>query len=179
MIRDALPIDAQGIAQVHVRSWQQAYRELLPSDFLDSLSATLPRREAYWRDALTRGEGDVLVAELDGQVVGWIAVGPCRDQDRSGAEWGEVQALYVLADHWGKGIGTALWQTGSERLFDQGYGRLSLWVLAANARAISFYQRHGARAEPDSRRSLVRGGVTLEEVRYVWRNKTEAALKSN
>jgi len=44
MIRAALPTDAQGIAQVHVRSWQQAYRELLPSDFLDSLSATLPRR---------------------------------------------------------------------------------------------------------------------------------------
>ena len=168
MIRDALPKDAQGIAQVHVRSWQQAYRELLPSDFLDSLSATLPRREAYWRDAITRREGDVLVAELDGQVVGWIAVGPCRDQDRSGAESGEVQAIYVLADLWGKGIGTTLWQVGSGRLFDQGYEHLSLWVLAANARAIRFYQRHGGLEEPGSHRSLVRGGVTLDEVRYVW-----------
>lgn len=169
MIRDALPEDAQGIAQVHVRSWQQAYRELLSSDFLDSLSATLPRREAYWRDAITRGEGDVLVAAVDGQVVGWIAVGSCRDQDRSGAEWGEIQALYVLADLWGEGIGTALWQAGSERLFEQGHNDLLLWVLAKNARAIRFYQRHGGLEQPGSRRSLVRGGVTLEEVRYVWR----------
>lgn len=171
MIRDALPEDAQGIAQVHVRSWQQAYRELLPSDFLDSLSATLPRREAYWTDALSRKEAEVLVAEVGGQVVGWVAVGPCRDEDRSGKEWGEVQAIYVLADYWDKGIGTALWQAGSGRILDQGYKRLSLWVLAANSRAIRFYERFGGRAEPDSRRSLARGGVALEEVRYVWRRE--------
>lgn len=171
MIRDALPTDALGIAQVHVRSWQQAYRELLPSDFLDSLSATLSRREAYWRDALTRREGDLLVAEMDGQVVGWIAVGTCRDEDRSGAEWGEVQAIYVLADLWGKGIGTALWQAGARRLFEQGHSGLLLWVLAENARALRFYQRLGGREEPDSRRPLVRGGVILEEVRYVWRRE--------
>ena len=169
MIRDALPTDAQVIAQIHVRSWQQAYRELLPSDFLDSLSVTLPRREAYWRDAITRRECNVLVAEVAGQVVGWIAVGPCRDQERSGVGRGEVQAIYVLADLWGKGIGTALWQAGSGLLFDQSYKHLSLWVLAANVRAIRFYQRRGGMEEPDSRRSLLRGGVTLEEVRYVWR----------
>lgn len=168
MIRDALPTDAQSIAQVHVRSWQQAYRELMPAVFLDSLTATLPRRAAYWADALPIKASDVLVAEVEGEVVGWISVGPSRDEDRPTTEWGEVEALYVMADHWGQGIGSALWRSGSGRLCERGYKDFALWVLAENARAVRFYQGRGGREEPGSRRSLVRGGVTMDEVRYVF-----------
>ena len=39
---------------------------------------------------------------------------------------------------------------------------------AANQRAVRFYTRLGGTEEPGSRRTLVRGGVTLKEVRYVW-----------
>ena len=48
MIRDARPSDAHSIASVHVSSWQQAYLDLIPADFLASLTATLPKREAHW-----------------------------------------------------------------------------------------------------------------------------------
>ena len=32
MIRKALPRDAQAIAQVHISSWQDAYRDRMPAD---------------------------------------------------------------------------------------------------------------------------------------------------
>ena len=36
-VRRATPEDAAGVAGVHVRSWQVAYRGLLPDDYLDGL----------------------------------------------------------------------------------------------------------------------------------------------
>ena len=168
MIRDALPKDAKSIADVHVSSWQHAYANLMPADFLASLTATLPKREAYWAQAIESKDSDVLVSEVDGNVIGWISVGRCRDEDKPAAESGEVMAIYILAEYWGKGIGAKLWESGLNRLFDQGYKNITLWVLSANERAVRFYQGLGGREEPGSRRTLVRGGVSLDEVRYVW-----------
>ena len=168
MIRDARLSDAHSIASVHVSSWQQAYLDLMPADFLASLTATLPKREAHWTHAIESKASDVLVSEVDGKVTGWISVGPCRDEDEACAEAGEVMAIYVLAEYWGKGIGAQLWASGLKRLVDQGYNVITLWVLAENQRAVRFYQGLGGREELGSRRTLVRGGVSLEEVRYVW-----------
>ncbi|MFF7709107.1 hypothetical protein [Pseudomonas sp. NPDC007930] len=55
MIRKGLPADARAIAQVHVRSWQAAYCELMPASDLASLAASLPQREAHWARALEAG----------------------------------------------------------------------------------------------------------------------------
>ena len=70
MIRIARPEDAAAIARVHIRSWQQAYRDLLPDDFLLSLEATLDRRTGSWRDSIEKGAA-VLVAEVGAELVGW------------------------------------------------------------------------------------------------------------
>ncbi|WP_438868874.1 GNAT family N-acetyltransferase [Pseudomonas sp. L1(2025)] len=168
MIRDAMLKDAKHIAHVHVRSWQQAYVDLMPADFLASLTTSLPQKEAHWARSIESKQADTLVAEVNGNVIGWLSLGPCRDADTPEATAGEVMAIYVLADYWGHGIGAQLWQAGFQRLGDQGYTRISLWVLAANQRAIRFYTSFGGTEEPGSRRTLVRGGVTLEEVPYVW-----------
>ncbi|WP_343177663.1 GNAT family N-acetyltransferase [Pseudomonas sp. 4810-S13] len=170
MIRDALPKDAKRIAQVHVSSWQHAYIDLMPADYLASLSATLPQREAYWARTIEGKDADVLVAEVDGDVIGWLSLGLCRDEDASEAASGEVMAIYVLAEYWSKGIGAQLWQAGFKRLLDQGYKRITLWVLSGNERAIHFYKGLGGTEDHGSLRTLVRGGVTLDEVRYVWSN---------
>jgi len=39
LLRPAEPADAMGVARVHVRSWQAAYRGLLPDAYLDGLRA--------------------------------------------------------------------------------------------------------------------------------------------
>lgn len=48
MIRMARPSDAKAIAQVHVSSWQEAYCDLMPTEYLNSLEATLAQRESFW-----------------------------------------------------------------------------------------------------------------------------------
>ena len=166
MIRKALPSDARAIAQVHINSWQHAYRDLMPAHYLDSLDATLAHRESNWRRALELGESSVWVAQLHEQVVGWICVGASRDEDCVGGNVGEVEALYVAAGHWQTGVGQALWNSGVRALKAQGFERLTLWVLSGNERARRFYRRVGCIEEIGSQRPLERGGVKLGEVRY-------------
>ncbi|GGT26686.1 GNAT family N-acetyltransferase [Nonomuraea spiralis] len=47
-IRQATSADAGAIAEVHVRSWQAAYRGLVPQDHLDGMNAAA-RRPAWER----------------------------------------------------------------------------------------------------------------------------------
>ncbi|ROM34142.1 GNAT family N-acetyltransferase [Pseudomonas poae] len=166
MIRKAIPADAKAIAQVHISSWQEAYLDLMPAEYLSSLQATLAQREASWTRSIESGESNVWVAEQDRQIVGWISVGASRDEDADQEHVGEVMAIYVLAECWHTGVGLALWKAGQQYLVEQGYQRLTLWVLAANERAIRFYRRAGCVEETGSERSLQRGGTALVEVRY-------------
>src|SRR5450830_1018151 len=116
MIRQALPSDAKAIAQVHISSWQQAYRDLIPAEYLNALDATLAQRESSWIRSIESAESNVWVAELNQQVVGWISVGASRDEDAAEGNAGEVMAIYVLASHWQTGVGLALWKAGLQWL---------------------------------------------------------------
>jgi GNAT superfamily N-acetyltransferase len=100
--------DAAALGAVHVRAWQRAYRGLMPDDYLDGLSAD--ERAAHWRALLQRPSRRTIsrfVFEDEGaRVVGFIIVGPAGGQDESTD--GEVFALNVDPDAWGKGVGAAL-----------------------------------------------------------------------
>ena len=50
-------------------------------------------------------------------------------------------------------------------LLSQGYTNATLWVLAANRRARSFYQRGGWKLAGKARTATI-GGSDLEEVRW-------------
>lgn len=165
MIRPALPADAVDIAHVHVRSWQQAYRDLLPHDYLSSLDATLPQRIDWWGQAIEAGEPQIRVALIDDRVVGWVSFGASRDKYPNPGD-GEIMALYVVAEHWGTGVGRALWSHARDYLLDQGFLRVSLWVLSDNQRAIRFYRASGLLLDSTSEQEIIRGGVTLREIRF-------------
>lgn len=141
-IRPGVPGDARDIAQVHVVSWRDAYRGLLPDDFLDRLS--VEEREAQrlaWFADPEPGSG-ILVAEEDGRIVGFASFGPTRDEDVPDGT-GEVPAIYVDPAVVGTGVGRRLFKAASAALRDAGFGRATLWVLEANDRARRFYELAG------------------------------------
>jgi hypothetical protein len=70
--------DASGIAFVHVRSWQLAYRGHMPDEFLDGLN--VEKCANMWRKFSQDPEKIVVVAEnTKGSIVGFPALGPSRD----------------------------------------------------------------------------------------------------
>lgn len=164
-VRRATPRDAADIAQVHVASWQRAYRGLIPQGYLDSLS--VQARTETWARNLERPALPgvaTLVAELDGLVVGFASVGPSRDDDaRPGS--GELWGLYVHPDAWGHGYGHALHAAAMGVLRSTGVTSATLWVLTTNERARHFYERHGWVADGAEKHEW-RGDVRLDETRY-------------
>jgi GNAT superfamily N-acetyltransferase len=142
-IRPATAEDAAGIARVQTEVWRDAYRGLLPADFLARRVVT----EGTWLDRLTQlpPRTSVHVAVDDaGGVVGFAAAGPALVPAASEDESvGQLYAIYVLAAYWGTGIGYDLHRGATDDLRAAGFSEAILWVLPGNARAIAFYERQG------------------------------------
>ena len=163
-IQPAVPEDVPAIARAQVRSWQAAYERIMPADHLATLS--VEKREALWRELLSRSAPELLVAKENDYIIGFIAFGRCRDQDAA-ASAAEIWSVYVIPSHWAQGVGTQLWKQARERMIELGYHSVSLWVLADNTRATQFYDRIGFDLDEESAKDVVIGGKTLSEVRYV------------
>jgi GNAT superfamily N-acetyltransferase len=163
-IRDAQPGDAHGIAAVHVESWQMAYKGLLPERVLANLSVA--DRERTWSTILVDPppRTAVLLATCDAVVVGFVAVGPGRDS-AAAAQAGELYAIYLRPDQWGRGIGAQLHGAAIHLLSTLGFTQVTLWVLESNERAIGFYHRNGWVADGARRVDQGPGGVELYELR--------------
>lgn len=140
-IRTAAVDDAQGIAIVHVASWQTAYRGLMPNEVLDALS--VEQRADGWRQIISDADapGRTIVADRDGQIVGWASFGPGRDEGAH--ERGELWGLYAHPSAFSSGVGHALLSAVEVALRADGYTSAYLWVLDGNDRAARFYERHG------------------------------------
>ena len=162
IVRAAAPEDARGIATVHVRGWQTAYRGIVPAPALDALS--IDEREARWHKSLLVKTTDTWVAEEGTTIVGWASAGRCRDQDVSTLT-GELWAIYVHPSHWRKGVGLRLWTTAADVLRESGYAEATVWVLKDNLQARAFYQRVGFLPEPELEKQVELGGAQLLEVR--------------
>jgi ribosomal protein S18 acetylase RimI-like enzyme len=163
VIRPAATEDSPGIAVVHVSSWQHAYRGIVPQSYLDQLSVA--EREGRWAEILGRGGSETLVADAGGDIVGFVSCGKSRRVQVDGNE-GELYAIYVIASHWSTGVGRSLCEAALGRLRDLGFVRAIVWVLAANTKAIRFYERAGFELHAGSETTVEIGGKNLPEVRY-------------
>jgi GNAT superfamily N-acetyltransferase len=140
LLRSAGPADAAEVAGVHVRSWQSAYRGLLPDEFLDGLRPE-DRAARYTFGGPDAGAPATIVAVDSGDIRGFATAGPCREADARGT--GELYAVYVDPCAWGRGVGRQLMAGARDYLARLGFGQAVLWVLAGNQRAERFYRLDG------------------------------------
>lgn len=166
-IRLATPDDIEAIARISVRGWQAAYRGIVPDAVLDRLS--VDRRTDGWRQFLARsaGSGERLwVADTSGDVVGFVANGPGRDESAAPLDGaGEVYAIYVDPSALRRGHGRRLFGHAVADLAERGFDPIVVWVFDANLSARRFYEALAFRAD-GSRSTIDFGGVTIDEVRY-------------
>jgi GNAT superfamily N-acetyltransferase len=157
-VRIARGTDATAVERIRVDAWRVAYRKLLPPDELDAMAVDPTRWLVRFETPPTGWTG--LVAERDGQVIGFAVVGPSRDE----SEVGELYAIYVAPAAWSTGAGRALIE-GAERQLATEYDVATLWVLKGNDRACRFYERSGW--SPDgATKTEERWGVPSPELRY-------------
>jgi len=158
--------DVRVVAQIHVDAWRAAYANILPADYLASLS--VEQREEMWKKTVESGRPELLVAKESGTVLGWVSFSACRDKDAPASQ-AEIWAIYVAPSSWSRGIGRQLWQRARDLMLLQGYGICSLWVFPENEQAIRFYRSVGFVADDLPQQQFKLGGRQLQEVRYVCR----------
>lgn len=126
------PEEIEGKSLVHWQTWREAYDNLLPAEFQETM--TLERCRFFSQ----KYPENTFIA-IDGvKVVGFISYGNFRDET---IQAGEIIALYVLKDYYGKGIAQKLMK---EALIDlDHFSEIFVWVLKDNKRAIAFYQKNG------------------------------------
>lgn len=139
-VRPAVPTDADGLAEVHVRAWHETYTDLVSAEVVAGFD--VDERRAMWSRALRQPRTEVdgitvgtVVAEEDGAIVGFASVGPARGEDAVRSL--ELWSIYALARTHGAGVGPALLDAVL------GDAPAQVWLAAENARATAFYAKHG------------------------------------
>ncbi|RIJ60191.1 GNAT family N-acetyltransferase [Clavibacter phaseoli] len=158
IVRPAAPDDADGIAEVHIRTWQETYAHLLPASYLAGLDVAA--RAEQWRGTLTSSSAAPPFVALDGdRIVGFALAGPARDADPP--RLFQLYAINVVASAHGTGAGQAL--------FDAAVGDSPayLWAADDNPRAEAFYRRNGFARDGAVDRRMYQGAemVTVRMVR--------------
>jgi L-amino acid N-acyltransferase YncA len=137
-IRKANQEDVAAIAKVHVDSWLETYQGIVPDAYLNGLR--YQKRERLWKKNLE--EFEVLVAETNqGQVVGFASWGTSKTHSQYK---GELNAIYLLEDYQGMGVGRNLFEEVVAVAKHHGIHSMIVKVLEDN-KACSFYEAMGAK----------------------------------
>ena len=105
------------------------------------------------------------------QVLGFITFGsadnsPAPEDDVEtmveASRKGELRAIYVDPQHSSEGVGRCLWLAAREKMVEQGYFTVVVWVFAGNDQAISFYHKAGF-TESQTGQTQV-GGATVATI---------------
>lgn len=138
VIRPPVIDDVEAAAQVHVETWRETYRGIMPDELLDSPDMVDKRRRMWASLATPENHPDHIsaIADQDGAIVGIALSGPSEDEDRPDDR--HLHVLYAYAAVHGSGIGQQL----LDAVVHPGQ-RTCLWVADPNPRAQAFYRRNG------------------------------------
>ncbi|MFB6145495.1 MAG: N-acetyltransferase family protein [Candidatus Nanohaloarchaea archaeon] len=131
-IRHAEPQDAEGIHDIALKSWKDAYSRFLSEDTIEEVI-----EDWYSVEDLEEETGDQIfyVAEKDGKVVGFVHA----TIEDGGAS---LHRIYLDPDYQRQGIGSKLYERMMKEL-PETTEKIELEVLAENKKGKSFYRKKG------------------------------------
>lgn len=154
-IRQAKKSEWSVIADIHIESWQDAYRNVLPDQYLKCHAASDIR--TFWSKKCVKADDLILIAE-DGDIIGFIAIW-CRPD-------AFIDNLHVKPIHRSKKIGRALMQAAARELILNGKNSAYLWVFVSNQAAIRFYEGLGGERKETARKNIF--GHLVPSIKMVW-----------
>jgi ribosomal protein S18 acetylase RimI-like enzyme len=175
-VRPAVLDDAEGIAKVHVKGWQEAYVGQLPQHVLDRQS--VPARMRMWSGLLQESidsRWTFVAIDPAAGIVGFVE--GVRAKPAMYGPVFKVPVLYILQSHSRRGLGRKLMHALGLAMAQRGAGHVALWSLASNQPARAFYEAIGGRlasalVERDRDGRLALSG-------YRWRSPMELAERTD
>lgn len=143
-IRRATAGDAPALAVLAAETFTETFGHLYRPADLAAFLAT-EQTAAHYRRLIGQPDVGVWLAEAaDGTLVGFLTAGPCKlpVPGREPAA-GEIRQLYLRSSIQGRGLGSALLDTGLAWLRAQGHAPLYIGVWSGNHGAQRLYGRRG------------------------------------
>ena len=139
--RDAVAGDLPAIDRVFRTSFCDTFAHLYrPHDLATFLAQfTL----GAWREELDDPRYRFRVAELAGEIVGFVKLGPSALPIETEKRAIELRQIYILKEHHGSGIAAALTDWAIDEARQNGFEEIYLTVYVDNHRARRFYERYG------------------------------------
>src|SRR4051812_14801892 len=143
-IRRATVDDAARLASLGATTFTHTFGHLYPPEDLQTFLSGTHSVDA-WVRALEDSERTVWVAMLnDVTPIGFVVVGKCKLPVQNLEKTaGEIQQLYVIAQHQNLRLGSRLMDLALESLEAQGRIPIYIGVWSENYRAQRFYARYG------------------------------------
>jgi len=164
IIRKVLPEDAYEFTALHAACWRDAYTGIIPDEYLDKMSSDMEKRAERCKQALEEpGYCEYYCVIHDGDMIGRLVF--CKSHDEDKPDAGDVAAIYLLADYWGKGYGKQMMDFAVHELKHKGYQEIIIWVLEENSIGRQFYEKYGFIL--DSAKQTMELGKQLTCVRYI------------
>jgi GNAT superfamily N-acetyltransferase len=158
-IRLAVPADAPDMAEVHMRSWEAAYKDIIPEEYIREKNATRPE---MWQKKLAEGQYPHRVIQINGKTVGNMCVAPPQDDDLDETYY-ELHGIYLHPDYFRQGIGTQAMEFALDIARSIGKKHMTVWVLAENINSIKFYEKCGFIA--DGKTKILNFGKPIAAIR--------------
>jgi ribosomal protein S18 acetylase RimI-like enzyme len=165
-VRTALAADLPLIARIHIASWHDAYRGVVPAQILSG--QTFKGSLRGWHSTFEKYPDNLTVVEAaNAQVTGFCCAGPVVDAKRNAPFEFEIYGLHVLPKARRQGIGTALFCAAFKRAVRrEGMNSLIVWTLKEHQMSRKFYRREGGKIVKT--RTWRFGGSAIPEVAYGW-----------
>ena len=139
--RDATPADAATLDRIFDTVFCDTFAHLYREEDLNAFLSSF--RVADWERQLGDPAFAVRVAEIDGETVGYLKLGPLKLPVEANGPALLLDQLYVLREHHGAGIAKELMAWALEETARRGATQLFLTVYVDNHRAKRFYDRYG------------------------------------
>ena len=136
--------DAEGLRELFAESFVETFGHLYrPADLREFLDGN---SEAKWHANLCDPQVAIRVAELDGELAGFIELAPKKLPYETAAPAIELRRLYLRSSAHGRGISDELMRWALQEAAARGAQELVLSVYVDNHRARRFYERYGFEA---------------------------------
>ena len=135
--------NAGEIIKVNKDTWKTSYRGIVSDDYLDSLNSLDEKRIERCMKQI-QDNNPYLIALINGKIVGMLLYGKSRDDKHK--ESGEINAIYVLKEYQGYGIGKKLFLEAVKCLVNENYNSMIIGCLERNP-SNNFYIKMGGKID--------------------------------
>jgi len=152
------------IAKIHSQSWQNNYRNILSSEFLDK--KVEKERLAFWHERFLSPSASqqVTLAMINQNIVGFS----CLNIDDDPEHGSLLDNLHILQNFQNSGIGKRLIQNCAATVLEKAKtAKMYLWVYEANENAKKIYEHLGASHLYTIEKSI-EDGSKARVCKYLW-----------